>query len=612
MPVIVTVPDRPRPLHGALVAVRAVLGLALLWAAAAGAPVPAIGADEPQPLKAVVIVGPAAESTQEYLREGERIARQAEAQGMDVRRIYTPRATWSRVKANIQGAKLVVYLGHGNGWPSPYAPFQKLTKDGFGLNPCADTCGTSGPTRYFGEERIREEIRLGTDAVVLLHRICYASGNGEDFMGPEFDRDLVVARVSNFASGFLDAGAGAVFALGWRQRLDLPAELMTTDKTIDDIFESPRTPGWYDGFVGWRDHYATSTRNPGARIHLDPHPDYGHLRAVTGDLALTAPRWRGDGTIKDTVPPALRVHHAGTRDRMARQPAEAAIAFSPNGDGDADRLVLRERLSEAATVVVIVKDDRGRTVLRREVTKPEGQGRILWRGRSSAGRIVPDGSYRLRLVPIDAAGNRGRWTVQRVQVLNSATRPRWTATALHPADGDRLASDLRATTRVGGAARVRWTITRDGRTVRTLARGLTPPGHLTVRWNGRDAAGRLVSDGPYRSVLALSSRTGSMRFTEDLWVGPYQVSLDPPQPRRGRPIRIVVRSTEPQTRPPVIIVRASGIDPIRLGTRRTGPDTSSRTVRLPAVVKRGRFSITVIGSDRGGQIERAERSWQLR
>lgn len=399
MSIVISVTSRPWWFRGPTRALLTLLALALVLGAAV-VPATATSADAAPSLKAVIIVGPAAESTQEYLRDGERIAQQAEAQGMDVRRIYTPRATWARVKANIHGAKLVVYLGHGNGWPSPYAPFQKLTKDGFGLNRCADTCGTSRPTRYFGEQRIREAIRLGPDAIVLLHRICYASGNGEDSMGPAFGRDLVVARVSNFASGFLDAGAGAVFALGWRQRLDLPAELISTDKTIDEIFRSPRTPGSYDGFVGWRDHYATSTRNPEARIHLDPHPAHGHLRAVTGDLALTARRWRGGIPTADTVPPVLRVHHAGTRGRMVKQPnSTVVVVFSPNGDGDADRLVMRERLSEVATVRMVIRDAAGRAVLRRTLEKPAGQGRIVSRGRSSSARIVRDGSYRLRLDP---------------------------------------------------------------------------------------------------------------------------------------------------------------------------------------------------------------------
>ena len=31
-----------------------------------------------------------------------------------------------------QGANLFIYLGHGNGWPSPYGPFERYTKDGLG------------------------------------------------------------------------------------------------------------------------------------------------------------------------------------------------------------------------------------------------------------------------------------------------------------------------------------------------------------------------------------------------------------------------------------------------------------------------------------------------
>ena len=39
---------------------------------------------------------------------------------MDVRRVFHPHATWDAVMANIQGANLVYYAGHGYGWPSPY------------------------------------------------------------------------------------------------------------------------------------------------------------------------------------------------------------------------------------------------------------------------------------------------------------------------------------------------------------------------------------------------------------------------------------------------------------------------------------------------------------
>ena len=142
---------------------------------------------------------------------------------MDVRRIFTPRATWKRVKQNIQGANLVVYLGHGNGWPSAMGPFRPESKNGLGLNACDGGCGTSAPTKYYGEKFIRDEIKLAPKSVVYLHRLCYASGNAESGMPPVFNKELATERASNFASGFLDAGAGVVFALGWSQKLDLPA-----------------------------------------------------------------------------------------------------------------------------------------------------------------------------------------------------------------------------------------------------------------------------------------------------------------------------------------------------------------------------------------------------
>jgi len=214
---------------------------------------------------------------------------------MDVRRIFTPRATWARVKANIQGAHLVVYLGHGNGWPSRYGSFNAASKNGFGLNGCLDTCGTSSPAKYYGEQYIRDNIRLAPRAVVLLHRLCYASGNGEGFDPPVFDRTLAVERTSNFASGFLDAGASVVFAWGWRQRVDLPRRLANSALTMDQIFMLPGSTGdYYDGSEDWDDYYAGSTRtaNQNARLHMDPHARHGHLRALTGDLDMTADAWR--------------------------------------------------------------------------------------------------------------------------------------------------------------------------------------------------------------------------------------------------------------------------------------------------------------------------------
>ena len=57
------------------------------------------------------------------------------AAGADVVKVYSPRATWSRVRTAVAGANVVVYLGHGNGSPSPYSSSEWPDRhNGWGLN----------------------------------------------------------------------------------------------------------------------------------------------------------------------------------------------------------------------------------------------------------------------------------------------------------------------------------------------------------------------------------------------------------------------------------------------------------------------------------------------
>ena len=92
--------------------------------------------------------------------------------------VYSPNATWPAVKAALQDASLVVYMGHGNGWPSPYRDtLYPPTQDGFGLNPSAGSGDDAH--QYYGEGRIASSVHLAKDAVVLLHHLCYASGLSE-------------------------------------------------------------------------------------------------------------------------------------------------------------------------------------------------------------------------------------------------------------------------------------------------------------------------------------------------------------------------------------------------------------------------------------------------
>ncbi len=246
-----------------------------------------VAADEASAPLAVFIVGPSSSMTGQNKDDATALARDAADAGMRVRKVFHPHATWDNVLDAIEGASLVVYMGHGNGWPSPHGPFQEDTKDGFGLNPADGDSAYS--TKYYGADKLRKRVRLAKNAVVLLEHLCYASGNGEEYMGPEFDKSVAVKRVDNYASGFLDIGARAVLAFGMDQRLDIPGSLMRGDRTIDDIFESPRSDGEYDGFVGNRrllprlgaDRLGTHPHGPaskaGALSVRDRRPDHDRV-----------------------------------------------------------------------------------------------------------------------------------------------------------------------------------------------------------------------------------------------------------------------------------------------------------------------------------------------
>ncbi len=583
--------------------------IAALLVATAGAALPLPGAASParaatEPPRAAVIVGPASSSTREFLSEGERIARQAEAVGMEVVRVFTPHATWKRVKAAVAGADLIVYLGHGNGWPSVHPPYNPETKNGLGLNPCDGTCGTTGPTRYYGTAPIQEELRPAPDAIVLLHRLCFASGNGEGDDGPVFDRDLAVERVTGYAATFLALGAAAVFAWGWPQRVDLPRLLMRSDLSMDEIFmiAASDSPTAYDGFIGKDDYTRDSPATAGARTHLDPHPRWGHLRALTGSLGFRASEWRGTPPPPDDRAPVLAVNGAGTSDapvlsRVTGRP----VPFSPNDDDEGDRLVIERRLSEPATVTMAVRDASGRVVRTARSSQPDGAGRTAWDGRDDAGARVPDGRYTIALTPRDRAGNVGRTSTVPVLVLTALRRLQADVDAIDPADGDRLAASVSLEARLLAEARVTWTVRRDGRVVRTrYADRPLPAGNLGWAWDGRDDRGRLVPEGDYEIVVAAETAAGTLRSQVRVHVGSWRIAVSDRTPSRGDRVELVLRSTERLGAAPTLRVVIPGLAARTLRTVLDDPYRATATLLIPRTARVGRVVVTIAARDVAG------------
>ena len=269
-------PTSRTPRRGLLVAILAAL---LAVGSLAAAPTPASAAG----IKVAIVVGPAGSLTSSYLRSARGYAAQARSYGATVVEVYTPNATWSRVRAAAQGANLLIYLGHGNGFPSPYlSTLNPLKMDGFGLNAYEGSGNVR--TTYFGESYVGSRVKLAPNAVVILNHLCYSAGSSEPGR-PNPTLSVARKRVDNFGAGFLKAGARAVFATLGDASYLVDALFMSDQALLDIFWNAPDLTGTYRTS-------SASVRTPGMTVVLDPRDPGTYHRSVVGDLSLTAATWR--------------------------------------------------------------------------------------------------------------------------------------------------------------------------------------------------------------------------------------------------------------------------------------------------------------------------------
>jgi hypothetical protein len=228
--------------------------------------------------KVVIIVGATEGTTSKYRSNADSAYAEAIKYSSNVVKVYSPNATWSKVKAATVGASVVIYMGHGNGWPSPYTYDPNYTtKDGFGLNATAGA-GDSN-LKYYGEPSVAT-LDLAPNAVILLHHLCYASGNSEpNKTAPT--KSVAKQRVDNYGAGFLRTGAAAVIADGHSGPEAYLQALFTTDQSLGDLW---RTQPNYHG----NEFSFPSVRTSGKTALMDPETaTTGYYRSFVGDPTVT-------------------------------------------------------------------------------------------------------------------------------------------------------------------------------------------------------------------------------------------------------------------------------------------------------------------------------------
>lgn len=224
-----------------------VAALTLITSQLAVAPVGAVVAQ-----KVVIIVGPTGAQTDDYRSRGDEIAAGATALGANVVKVYSPNATWAAVKAAVNGANIVLYLGHGNGYPNPYSSGAEPTDrdNGWGLNRTTtggDSDDWSAKMVYCGEKALLGTVTSASAAqwsycggstntdgitpapnwVMIYSNACYAPGASEGWDVPATE-PVAMQRVRNYSYPSLLLGGGAYFATD-----------MGAQGIVEDILQNP-------------------------------------------------------------------------------------------------------------------------------------------------------------------------------------------------------------------------------------------------------------------------------------------------------------------------------------------------------------------------------------
>jgi len=208
------------------------------------------------PIKVAIIVGPMGSSqTASNRNHADQLAADAQALGATVTKAYSPNATYSRVRTAVAGANIIVYYGHGSGYPNPYhGSLLADRNNGWGLNTTTthgDQDSWSNHTLvYCGEKALRGKLTSGDGAdqkkycgagaiapapgfVMVYVGSCYTAGGNEP-QNPLATNSDARAHASYFSRPMFQLGASGYFA---GHTMGIVHDLLSNpDMSYGDIF----------------------------------------------------------------------------------------------------------------------------------------------------------------------------------------------------------------------------------------------------------------------------------------------------------------------------------------------------------------------------------------
>ena len=540
---------------------KSVFALAFALVAALGIYVPSVSAAYVSTAKVVIVVGAVHGQTDSYRARGDAAYAEAIKYTPNVTKVYSPNATWSRVLSATKNANIVIYMGHGNGWPSPYTYDPNyVTKDGMGLNSSAGNGDHNN--KYYGEPYMAQ-LELAPNAIILLHHLCYASGNGES-SSESPTTSVAKQRVQNYAAGFLRSPARAVIADGHSGAASYLRALFTTNQSILQLWRSVPS---YNG----NEFSFASGRSAGYTAYMDPEAPQKFYRSmvakptlttreitgVVGDtgldpasftvpgrasvadggaellgfdgltalpiatlpagtrlMAISRPTWTAPddfttvlevaGLDDPSITGFVRTSQLVPRDSTA--PVLLGVeatptGISPNGDGAFDTTQLSARFSETVNWTLRITNADGDQLFETGGTDKEPV--VAWDGLVS-GAAVPDGTYTFAFRGQDAWLNAPSPVVKSGTVRVDTTAPTLTSFAASAdtvpwfsPNGD---GSLDTFPVKGGTSESGRIVVRVRDATDTTIRSFSvnvSKGDFTVAWDGRDNDGQTAPNGLY-------------------------------------------------------------------------------------------------------------------
>lgn len=367
---------------------------------------------------------------------------------------------------------------------------------------------------------------------------------------------------------------------------------------------------------GRRDTAAFALASPGAAswsARIAPAGG-GPIRTVTGSGGRLAFTWDGrqdNGTVAPDGQYTVKLAACDVAGNCATRaypvrvdttpatvtPTAVPPAFSPNGDGAADRVTLSWTSTEAAGGSAAVW--RGTTLIRRWAVAAAAGGRLVWDGRTAGGAAVPDGRYTFTVDVRDAAGNRTTASAP-VVVDRTAGLLRWSR-AFYPQDGDALSPTSTLTWRLtrtavttlavydatGNLVRTAWTSRKQGAGTRSWV------------WDGTLDIGTDVPQGAYTARLTVVSPLATQVLTQTVWASAFPGRLSATSVRTGQTLSVRFSTSESLRSTPRVTFAQPGLAAVTVTATRLADGTYRAKFTVRAGTP-GAATVQIRATDAGG------------